>query len=102
MSAPHAIPVFIGFDPRETVACHVLVHSLLAHTSQPLAITPLALAHLGGVLTRPRDPLQSTDFAFSRFLVPYLCGFHGHALFMDCDMLARADIAQLWALRDPA
>jgi lipopolysaccharide biosynthesis glycosyltransferase len=52
-------------------------------------------------LTRPRDPLQSTDFAFARFLTPWLGGYAGWSLFMDCDMLAEADIAELWALRDP-
>jgi len=27
-------------------------------------------------------------------------GYQGWAIFMDCDMLARGDIAELWALRD--
>jgi len=44
--------------------------------------------------------LQSTEFSFSRFLVPYLCDYEGWALFMDCDVLCRADLADLWALRD--
>jgi hypothetical protein len=94
------IRIFIGFDPRETVAWHVLCHSILARASQPVCFTPLALAHLGEVFTRPRDPLQSTDFSFTRFLVPYLSGYEGWSLFMDCDMLVRADIAELWNLRD--
>ena len=58
------------------------------------------LEQLGGMLTRERNPLQSTDFSFSRFLVPYLCGYEGWSLFMDCDMLMLDDIAELWALRD--
>jgi lipopolysaccharide biosynthesis glycosyltransferase len=94
------IRVFIGYDPRETVAYHVLAHSILARASQPVAITPICLSQLGSVFTRARDPLQSTDFSFSRFLTPYLCDFQGWALFMDCDMLVRDDIARLWALRD--
>jgi len=95
------IRIFIGYDPRETVAYHVLVHSILARASQPVAITPLCLSSLQHILTRPRHPLQSTDFSFSRFLTPYLCGYQGQALFMDCDMLVLEDIAQLWALREP-
>jgi hypothetical protein len=94
------IKVFIGFDPRETVAYHVLSQSILARASQPVAITPICLSHLGGIFTRERDPLQSTDFSFTRFLTPYLCDYQGWAIFMDCDMLVRDDIARLWAMQD--
>jgi hypothetical protein len=94
------LPVFIGFDPRETVAYHVLAHSILARASQPVSIAPLMLSQLKGVLTRERHPLQSTDFSFSRFLTPWLGGYSGWSLFMDCDMLMLDDIARLWALRD--
>lgn len=94
------IRIFIGFDPREAVAYHVLAHSILRRSSQPVSITPLCLSSLGSVLTRPRNPLQSTDFSFSRFLTPYLSGYEGHSIFMDCDMLVREDIAGLWDLRD--
>jgi hypothetical protein len=94
------IRIFIGFDERETVAWHVLTHSILARASQPVSFTPLALHNLKGIFTRPREALQSTDFSFSRFLTPYLSGYEGWSLFMDCDMLVRRDIAELWALRD--
>lgn len=94
------IRIFIGFDERETVAWHVLTHSILARSSQPVAFTPLALNNLQGIFTRPREALQSTDFSFSRFLTPYLSDYEGWSLFMDCDMLVRRDIAELWALRD--
>jgi hypothetical protein len=94
------IRIFIGFDERETVAWHVLTHSILARSSMPVAFIPLALNNLQGIFTRPREALQSTDFSFSRFLTPYLSGCEGWSLFMDCDMLVRRDIAELWALRD--
>ena len=94
------IPVTIGYDPREAVAYSVLAHSIQVRATQPVAIAPLMLSQLKGVLTRERHPLQSTDFSFSRFLTPYLAGFAGWSLFMDCDMLMLDDIAQLWALRD--
>lgn len=94
------IRLFIGFDPRETVAYHVLAHSVQARASQPVAIAPLSLSQLKSQMWRERNPLQSTDFAFSRFLVPYLCDYQGWAIFMDCDMLVLDDIARLWALRD--
>jgi hypothetical protein len=94
------IRIFIGFDPRETVAWHVLCHSILARASRPVSFTPLALHQLKSCYWRERDPLQSTDFSFTRFLTPYLSGYEGWSLFMDCDMLVRADIAELWGLRD--
>jgi lipopolysaccharide biosynthesis glycosyltransferase len=94
------IRIFVGFDPRETVAFHVLSQSIHARASAPVSITPLALSQLNGLMDRRRNPLQSTDFSFSRFLTPALCNFEGSAIFMDCDMLVLDDIADLWALRD--
>jgi hypothetical protein len=94
------IRVFIGYDSRETVAYGVLAHSINARASQPVAVAPVMLGQLEGVFRRERNPLQSTEFSFSRFLVPYLCGFEGWAVFMDCDMLMMDDVANLWKLRD--
>lgn len=94
------IRIFIGYDPRESVAYHTLTQSLLERSSRPLSITPVALSNLAGTLSRPRHPLQSTDFAFSRFLTPWLCGYEGWAIFMDCDMLVRDDVAKLWSCQD--
>jgi hypothetical protein len=94
------IRIFIGYDPREAVAFSVLAHSIHARASKPVAIAPLMLSQLDGLLWRERHPLQSSDFSFSRFLTPYLCGYEGWAIFMDCDMLVQDDVARLWALRD--
>jgi hypothetical protein len=94
------IRVFIGYDPREASAFSVLAHSIHARASAPVSVTPLMLSQLQGVFTRERNPLQSTDFAFTRFLTPYLSGYDGWSLFIDCDMLVLDDIARLWALRD--
>ena len=87
------IRCFIGYDSNETVAYHVLAHSILRHASVPVSVTPLKLSQLP--MTRERTPTQSTEFSFSRFLVPWLCGYDGQAIFMDCDMLCRVDIAGL-------
>ena len=94
------IRIFIGFDPRETVAFSVLAHSIVRRSSKPVSVSPIVLSHLSGVLTRERHPLQSSDFSFSRFLTPYLSGYEGFSLFMDCDMLMLADVASLWDTRD--
>jgi hypothetical protein len=94
------IRVFIGYDPREAIAFSVLAHSIHERASEPVSVTPLKLSELKGTFTRERHPLQSTDFAFSRFLTPYLSGFEGWSVFTDCDMLVLDDIANLWRLRD--
>ena len=94
------IRVCIGFDTVETVAYHVLSHSIQARCSEPVSITPLMLTQLSGLMTREHHSLQSTEFSFSRFLVPHLCDYQGWALFMDCDMLVLDDMAELWKLRD--
>ena len=94
------VRVFIGFDPRETIAFHVLSQSIHARASQPVSITPIMLSQLKLLMTRERDSLQSTDFSFSRFLTPHLCDYKGWAVFMDCDMLVLDDIVNLWNLRD--
>ena len=91
---PHRI--FIGFDKRMPIASDVLAFSLQKHSSEPLDIRFLKLSELD--LKRPADPLQSTEFTYSRFLVPHLCDFKGIAMFMDNDMLAFGDIAQLFQL----
>jgi len=94
------IRVFIGYDSRETVAYNVLAHSINRHASAPVAIAPVMLSQLEGVFRREKNPLQSTEFSFSRFLVPWMCDYQGWAIFMDCDMLVREDIAKLWTKRD--
>jgi hypothetical protein len=94
------IQVFIGYDPREALAYSVLAYSIHARASQPVSIAPIMLSQLGGIMTRERHPLQSTDFSFSRFLTPYLSGYAGWSVFMDCDMLVLDDVAKLFALRD--
>ena len=94
------IRVFIGYDPREAVAYTVCNHRIQVRSSRPVSVTPVMLSQLTHVFNRSRNPLQSTDFSFSRFLVPYLCDYQGWAIFIDGDMLVLDDIAELWALRD--
>lgn len=92
--------VFVGYDSKEVVAYHVLAQSIIDKSSIPVVFHPIVLSNLEGLFTRERNPLQSTEFSFSRFLVPYLSDYQGWSLFADCDMLMRADIAELWDLCD--
>jgi hypothetical protein len=89
--------IFIGYDPRETVAYHVAAHSIIRRATIPVSITPLRRESLP-MLTRPRGEHDSTEFAISRFLVPYLCNYDGIALFLDCDVIMLADVKQLETL----
>ena len=88
--------IFIGWDSRQAECADVLAYSLRKHTTIPLDIRNLKLAELD--FDRPHDPLQSTEFTYTRFLVPDLCGYRGTAVFMDSDMLCLGDIAELDAL----
>jgi len=86
--------LFAGYDPRESIGFHVFSDSVLEHATRPVSIVALDSKGL---------PVGTNAFTFSRFLVPYLCGFQGHAIFMDgSDMLMLGDIAELDALFDPA
>ena len=95
-----AIRVFIGYDASEVAAFHTLSQSIIENTSIPTSITPINLNQLNGYYHRPPHHLASTEFSFSRFLVPFLADYQGWAIFTDCDMLCRSDLAELWDLRD--
>ena len=88
-----ALKIFIGWDSRFPESADVLKHSLHQHASIPLDIRYLQLSELNFV--RAHDPRASTEFTYSRFLVPHLCGFKGKAIFMDSDMLCLGDIKEL-------
>ena len=94
------INVFIGYDSKERVAYNVLSHSIIQNSTKPVSITPIALNNLKDDFVRERNSLSSTEFSFSRFIIPHLMNYRGWALFMDCDMLMFEDIAELWRLRD--
>lgn len=87
------IRLFSGFDTREEAGYHTFVSSVIHKASKPVSITPLHM---------PMFPQGTNAFTYSRFLVPWLCGFRGHAIFADgCDMVMNADIAELDSLFDP-
>ena len=92
---PHQI--FIGYDPTQQIAYDVLKYSLEKHASEPIEVHAIDADKLTD-FNRPVDPLASTPFTYTRFLVPYLCNYEGIALFMDSDMLALGDISELFHL----
>ena len=68
----------------------MLQHSIVRHASEPVAICPLILKQL------PIKRKGLTEFTYSRFLVPYICGFKGRALFLDADMVVTGDVSELF------
>ena len=108
------LPAYIGYDRREQEAVDVCIHSLKRHSSIPIFTMELRdeiLRYINlydrkftireGVMYDDIDEKPfSTEFAFTRFLVPALAQYTGWALFCDCDMLFRSDIAELLELRD--
>ena len=92
------LKVYIGWDSREDIAFQVAKQSILDHASIPVDIIPIKQKVLRkeGIYTRPEDKLGSTEFTFTRFLVPYLNEYKGWALFIDCDFLFKEDVKKLF------
>lgn len=103
--------IYIGYDRRDGEAYKVLVESILDRTSHPVNIIPIyqeEMRRIGfyrrthrigkdlvSIDTLDKKPF-STAFSFTRFLVPFLNRHQGQALFMDCDMLVRSDIMEVF------
>lgn len=82
--------VFIGVDSRQPIAYNVLQWSIHVHAKKPVIVQPLIIDQL------PVVRRGLTEFTFTRYLAPYLCGFEGFAIFMDADMLVLEDINELF------
>jgi hypothetical protein len=109
--------IYVGFDPRERETYEVCKASILNHspnsvvhpihldTVQIMGLYRRPFTYVGG---KPYDPISrapmSTEFAISRFLVPWLARADGindqFILFTDCDMLMRCDIDDLLQYAD--
>ncbi len=96
------INIFIGYDTREKVASDVCEFSIKQRTKSDLNIKLLKLDDLKKkkIYTRAEDKLSSTEFTFSRFLIPYLMNYKGWAIFCDCDFLWLEDIQNLYKLKN--
>ena len=95
--------IYIGYDPKEHEAFDVCRRSIVRHLkTDAVMIVPIVQSEMRacGWYSRDADPLASTEFTYTRFLTPRLSGYRGWSLFMDCDMLVRADISELFALAD--
>ena len=93
--------VFVGWDSREDIAYRVCKHSITSRNDEVI-VSPLKQNDLKdqGIYTREIDELSSTEFTFTRFLVPYLTNYEGWAIFCDCDIIFIEDIEKLFSLAD--
>lgn len=107
--------VFIGFDLRMPTAFAIANASLIENTRWKIKSHALLLPHLqgmglyyrpternlnGGLYDYISEAPMATEFAISRFLVPYLMDYKGWALFTDSDFLFRDDIGKLFLQAD--
>ncbi len=107
------LDVYIGYDRNEHLAWEVCRQSILDHATVPVVVHRLDQVRLrdGGLYRRTwyeRDGQRydasdnkpfSTDFSFTRFLVPTLAPDRW-SLFVDSDFLFMSDIAALFDLAD--
>ena len=95
---------FIGYDSKEDIAYRVCKQSLIKNSSINIKVKSLKLYELISkkIYKRNIDPLASTEFTYSRFLVPALMNYKGWAVFCDCDFLFLYDVAKLFENLDPS
>lgn len=95
--------IYIGWDPREGIAADVCKFSIQHNASIPINVVYLKQDELRAnkIYTREADAMASTQFTFTRFLVPYLNDYKGWAIFVDCDFVWTDDVAKLLELADP-
>lgn len=90
--------VYIGYDKREHIAAEVCKFSIKINSG--ITAEYLKSENIPE-FTRPREPNQSTDFTYTRFLVPYLESYKGYSIFCDCDFVFLYSIDSLMRLIDP-
>ena len=90
--------IYIGYDSRHPIASKVCEYSLNKH-SKNLHIKLLKLSDLEQLYWREYKD-QSTEFTYTRFLVPYLQDYNGWALFCDDDFLFLKDVTKIFKYAD--
>jgi hypothetical protein len=103
--------VYIGFDSRQSfiekfdkvvnAPYEVCEYSIKKHNPH-IEVEPIILSELvdRGCYYRDVDPLASTEFTYSRFLVPFLNDYKGIAVFCDSDFLWNCNVEELLEFYD--
>ena len=89
--------IYVGYDSKEDIAYRVCKYSILKRSKSNIKIKSLKLYELvaKNLYKRDIDPLASTEFTYSRFLVPALNNYNGWAIFCDCDFIFFEDISKI-------
>ena len=92
----YSMKIFVGYDTREDIAYQVCEYSIYKH-SDSAQVIPLNqnILRQDKWYWRGEDKLASTEFTYSRFLVPNLNNFKGWAVFCDCDFLFFEDVEKI-------
>ena len=103
--------VYIGYDPKEDIAYEVLKFTIERIAVENVRIVPIRrdVVERMGMYNRTYeinsdgqsiDTIDgkpfSSEFSFTRFLVPAMNMYEGWALYMDSDMYLRTDINELF------
>lgn len=105
--------IYVGWDPREEDAYDVACDSFRRQSKSNIEITALRIddlyekrlmwrpveRHHGCMIDHLSGAPQSTEFATSRFVIPFIQR-SGWALFVDCDVVAMTDVERLFELAD--
>jgi len=94
----NSVNFFIGYDSKEDIAYRVCKSSLLTRSTIKIKVNSLKIEELIAkkFYNRAKDPLASTEFTYTRFLIPELMFFKGWAVFCDCDFIFFEDVANLF------
>lgn len=86
--------VYIGYDQKQRDASEVCKYSIQKNSSKYIEVVDLKKDILikNELYYRPDGDPSSTDFTYTRFLVPYLSNYSGWSMFCDNDFVFTDDI----------
>ncbi len=94
--ANEVIKVFVGCDRSQLIAFKALEHSIKRNTKHNVECVMIDNSMMPVCQSTANQPY--TNFSFARFGIPSFTGYQGRAIYLDADMLAMEDIAELWAM----
>ena len=92
-----SIRVFIGSEPKTTIARDVLKYSILKNTKHKIDFQLLEGDESWAKKAATGwKSMVGTGFSLLRWDIPQRCNFEGYAIYLDADTLVFDDIVDLW------